>query len=264
MKKLVLTAVISALSLNAAYAYQVELNGNLGYTQTNTNAGDINTNGIGGNATYYFNNVTSNRGPLAEAAFIDRASNVSAGYGYAQTTDTNPEIRVHSFSLGGEWYVPNSNFYASANVNRPKIEGVSSNSGVYNVEVGLLPINNLLVAVGVSSTYNQSHNDTDPTIRGKYLTKIGVNDVNFEAGARFGDHSDSYNLKGDFYLDRTLSIGATYDLNTQDHADDAYTFGLNARKFIAENISVQGGVSVGSDQYSNDDYGVNVGGTYRF
>jgi hypothetical protein len=264
MKKLVLTVIISALSLNAAYAYQVELNGDVGYAQTSANAGDINSSSLGGNATYYFNNVTSNSGPLAEAGFINRASNVRAGYGYAQTTDTNPEIRVHAFSLGGELYVPNSNFYATANVNRPKIEGVASNSGVYNVEVGILPINNLLLTAGVASTFNLSNNQADPIIHAKYLTKIGVNDVNIEGGARFGDHNNSYNLKGDFYLDRTLSIGATYDLNTEDNFDDAYTVGINARKFIAENISVQGGVSAGNDHNGDGTFGVNVGGTYRF
>jgi hypothetical protein len=264
MKKLVLTVIISALSLNAAYAYQVELNGDVGYAQTSANAGDINTSSLGGNATYYFNNVTSNNGPLAEAAFIDRASNVSAGYGYGQTTNTNPEFRAHAFNIGGEFYVPNSNFYAAAGVNRVKVEGVSSNSGVYNVEVGILPVNNLLLTAGVASTFNQSNNQADPIIHAKYLTKIGVNDVNIEGGARFGDHNNSYNLKGDYYLDRTLSIGATYDLQTLNNADDAYAIGINARKFIAENISVQGGVSAGNDHNGDGTFGINVGGTYRF
>jgi lipopolysaccharide assembly outer membrane protein LptD (OstA) len=120
------------------------------------------------------------------------------------------------------------------------------------------------LTAGVASTFNLSNNQADPIIHAKYLTKIGVNDVNIEGGVRFGDHDDSYNLKGDYYLDRTLSIGATYDLNTEDHFDDSYAFGINARKFIAENISVQGGLSAGNDHNGDGTFGVNVGGTYRF
>ncbi|MDE2420873.1 MAG: putative porin [Gammaproteobacteria bacterium] len=264
MKKLVLTAVISALSLNAAYAYQVELNGNVGYGQVSTSGDDINTTGLGVNATYYFKNVTGNNVPLAEGAFSDRASNVSAGYGYSDSTLSGaPDVRVHDFNIAGEFYVPNSDFYASAGLNRPKIEGVASNAGAYTLEVGYLPITNLLVAVGVADTFNTSHNETDPTIRAKYLTQLNSNFVNLEGGAQFGDHHDSYHLKGDYYLDRTFSIGATYDLTTYDHLDNTYAIGVNARKFVASNISVQGGVSAG--QYlGNNDFNVTVGGTYRF
>jgi len=264
MKKILLATAIATLSISAAHAYQFELNGNVGYGQISTSGDDINNTNLGVSGTYYFKNVTGNNVPLAEGAFSDRASNISAGYGYSNSTLSGaPDVRVHDFNIAGEFYVPNSDFYASAGLNRPKVEGVASNAGAYTLEVGYLPITNLLVAVGVADTFNTSHNETDPTIRAKYLTQLNSNFVNLEGGAQFGDHHDSYHLKGDYYLDRTLSVGATYDLTTEDHADNSYAFGVNARKFVASNISVQGGVNAGQYQ-GNNDFGVNVGGTYRF
>jgi len=277
MKKLVLTAVISALSLNAAYAYQVELNGNATYENVDTSNGSTDFFGLGtGNSgiqgkdkpgiqgIYYFKNVTGNNAPLAEGAFTDRASNVNASYSYAKDDDL--KLRLNNFNVGGEFYIPNSDFYASANIGRTyaKVKGFKQVGETdYAAEVGLLPITNLLVAVGVAGFDNQSDSETDPTIRAKYLTKIGSNDVNFEGRARFGNHDDNYDVSADYYLDRTLSIGASYDLTTADHVDNTYSIGLNARKFIQSNISIQGGLNAG--QYvGNNDFGVNVGGTYRF
>jgi hypothetical protein len=263
MKKLLLSAVIAAVSMNAAHAYQVSLSGDVGYNQTNNNINSDAT-GITAGGTYYFKNVSSSSGPLAEAAFIQRASSISANYNYTYAENDFAHRNINQVGIGGQLYVPNSDFYAAAGVTHINGQGNSTNGGAYNLSVGILPINDLLLTVGLVSTYDLPNNETDPTIHAKYLTKIGVNDVNIEGGARFGNHDNSYNLRGDYYLDRTLSIGATYNLQTLDHADDAYTIGLNARKFIAENISVQGGVSAGNDHNGDSTFGVNVGGTYRF
>lgn len=264
MKKIFLATAIAALSISAAQAYQVELNGGATYDSIDIPGGSSEVFGLGAGGTYYFNSVSGKSGPLAEAAFIQRASNVNASYSYAQNNDL--DANRNNFNVGGEFYVPNSNFYAAASIGRTndKVKGFKQ-VGVndYSVQVGILPITNLLLTVGVAGLDTKNNDDTDPTISAKYLTKIGNNDVNLEGNARFGDNNDFYGISGDYYLDRTLSVGASFDLSTFDNADDDYAFGVNARKFIEENISVQGGVTVG--KYANRDaYGLLVGGTYRF
>lgn len=264
MKKVLLATAIAALSISAAQAYQVELNGGVLYNSTDIPGGNSEITGLGVDGTYYFNPVQAKSGPLAEAAFIERASNVRAGYGYAQNDDF--DVKSDSFNVGGEFYVPNSDFYAAASLGRTntKLKGFKQ-VGVnnYSLEVGLLPITNLLVAVGVVGVDSKGSDETDPTIRAKYLTKLNNNDVNLEGNAQFGDNSDHYGISGDLYLDRTLSVGASFDLNTVDNADDDYSFGVNARKFIDQNISVQAGVAVG-EVGNNDNFGLTLGGTYRF
>ncbi len=264
MKKIFLATAIAALSISAAQAYQVELNGNGNYQSVDVPGGSSEIFGLDANGTYYFNQVSGRSGPLAEAAFVERASNVNASYSYAKNDDVN--VKVNDFNLGGEFYVPNSDFYAAASIGRnyTKYKGFKSVGETnYTAEVGLLPITNLLIAVGVAGVNSNNNDETDPTIRAKYLTKLNNNDVNLEGNAQFGDNSDHYGVSGDYYLDRTLSVGASFDLNTFDHADDDYAFGVNARKFIAQNISVQGGVNVGKIS-DHDTFGLNVGGTYRF
>lgn len=282
MKKVLLATVIAALSISAAQAYQVELNGVATYNNTDTGAGNSETFGLGSpdvfglpvlglpttpgiQGTYYFNQVSDRNGPRAEAAFIQRASNVSASYNYAKNDDL--ETHINNFNVGGEFYVPNSNFYAAASIGRnyTKVKGIKQ-VGVtgYTAEIGLLPISNLLVAVGVAGVDYQSDSETDPTIRAKYLTKLNNNnDVNLEGSVRFSDGGNAYSISSDYFVDRNSSIGVSYNLIDIDNSDDIYSLGINARTFIDQNTSLQFGVN-GGKFLDLDNYGLQLGGTYRF
>ena len=263
MKKLLLATVISVLSLNAAHAYQVELNGGIGYVGTDIPGGTDDTLNAGVSGTYYFNAVQGKTGPLAEAAFIERASNVSAGYGYNHS-DTS-DLRSHDFALGGEVYVPGTNFYAAANIGTTKNESVDVDGGVYSAKIGFLPVTNLLLTVGAVGEFDTDNDNVNPTISAKYLTKIGNNDVNLEGDAVFTDNGDTYTVSGDYYVDRSLSLGASVSTTT-DQVEDNYTVGINARQFIAENLSLQAGLTVGKTGTAGnpDNAGLTFGGTYRF
>ena len=168
--------------------------------------------------------------------------------------------------VGGEFYIPNTNFYASANLGREyvKVKGLKQQGATdYAAEIGLLPITNLLVAVGVVGVKDHGKSDNDPTIRAKYLTQAGSNDVNLEASAEFGNAFNSYAISSDYYIDRAMSVGVSYNLITQDHAKDIYNLGINARTFISQNASLQFGVNGGRID-GMDNYGGSFGGTYRF
>ena len=99
----------------------------------------------------------------------------------------------------------------------------------------------------------------DPTVRAKYVTKVGQYDANFEAFGAFGD-LDEYKVRGDLYLDKTLSVGADYynnDLNDQSEV------GINARKFFNQQVSLEGRVGFG-EQGNNDYNSFGVAAKYRF
>lgn len=166
---------------------------------------------------------------------MNRASNVSAGVGYGK----NDDVKVTTLGAGAEYYVPNSDFYASANTTRTEVKTGSTkgSDNLYSAEVGMLPMPNLLVAIGVAG----NSDNTDPTLRAKYVYKLGANDVNLEANASFGD-LDQFGIGADYYIDRTLSVGAAYN---DDGNDDS--FGIRARKFLTQDVSIQGSIDFGGD-----------------
>ena len=260
MKKLTLAAAIvaSIFAINTAQAYQGEVGATLNYVDPDK--GDSGT-GFGVDGKYYFTPVQEKNGPLNEAAFLNHASNVNGALTYADNNGT----KITGINAGIEYFVPATQFYAAANVGNTKtdIDNADSYSvTTYSAELGYLPMPNLLVAAGITG-YNGEGNDSgnDPSLRAKYVTNISSgNTVNLEGRVGFGDDK-TYAIGGDFYFDPTMSVGAEYSgINYKDNAlSDTNTFSIRAKKFLNQQVSVEGSVGFGDNvnQY-------NVRGAYRF
>lgn len=258
MKKLAIaSALLSALAVTGtANAYQTEVGASAGLIDPDHGS----SNGsFGVDGTYYFNPVQTRNAPLAEAAFLDRASNVSAQYHYDEVGDTE----AHTYGVGAELFVPNSEFYLSGHVNAHDLKDngdLNNDLTTYAAEVGYLPAPGLLIAAGLKGWDNDVDDGVDPTLRAKYVTTLSNGkDINLEAGASFGD-LDEYNLKADYFIDKSLSLGADYYNND---LTDQNEFGINARKFFNKQVSLEGRVGFG--EYRNNDYNsFGVAAKYRF
>ena len=262
MKKLAIaSAVLSALVLTGtAHAYQAEVGASAAYLDPD-HGGSGSAFGVDG--TYYFNPVQTRNAPLAEAAFLDRASNVNAHATFADRGD----VDNNTYGVSAEFYVPNSDFYLGGDISRNNAEYRNAlgqkydfDTTYYAAEVGYLPAPGLLIAAGVKGYDNDNDDGVDPTLRAKYVTTLSNGkDINLEAGAAFGD-LDEYNLAADYFIDKTLSIGADYRNN--DLTDES-EFGINARKFLNQQVSLEGRVGFG--EVGNNDYNsFGVAAKYRF
>lgn len=261
MKKLAIaSALLSALAVTGtANAYQAEVGAAAAYVDPD-NGGSGSALGV--NGTYYFNPVQTRNAPLAEAAFLDRASNVSAQATFADRGDVDD----NTYGVGAEIFIPNSDFYLSGNVSQNETERFvlgqkyDFDTTYYAAEVGYLPAPGLLIAAGLKGYDNDNDDGVDPTLRAKYVTTLSNGkDINLEAGAAFGD-LDEYNLAADYFIDKTLSVGADYHNND---LTDQSEFGVNARKFINQQVSLEGRVGFG--EVGNNDYNsFGVAAKYRF
>ena len=262
MKKLAIaSALLSALAVTGtANAYQAEVGAAAAYVDPD-NGGSGSALGV--NGTYYFNPVQTRNAPLAEAAFLDRASNVNAQATFADRGDLDD----NTYGVGAEIFVPNSDFYLSGNVSQNEKERFNLlgqkydfDTTYYAAEVGYLPAPGLLIAAGLKGYDNDNDDGVDPTLRAKYVTTLSNGkDINLEAGAAFGD-LDEYNLAADYFIDKTLSIGADYSNNDLKNQSE---FGINARKFINQQVSLEGRVGFGEDD-NNDYNSFGVAAKYRF
>lgn len=262
MKKLAIaSALLSALAVTGtANAYQAEVGASAGYVDPDNGSSGSE---FGVNGTYYFNPVQTRNAPLAEAAFLDRASNVSAHVDFAD----RGELDDTTYGAGVEYFVPNSDFYVSGGVSQNEQERTNIlgqkydwDTTYYNAELGYLPAPGLLIAAGLKGYDNDADDGVDPTLRAKYVTTLSNGkDINLEAGAAFGD-SDEYNLAADYYIDKTLSVGADYHNND---ITDRSEVGINARKFFNQQVSLEGRVGFG-EQYNNDYNTFGVAAKYRF
>ncbi len=291
MKKILVATALLA-SMTAANAYQYEVNAAYENTDIDDLNSDVDAFNIGGK--FYFAPVNNTTAPLAEAAFLSKASNIGLAYTRATFEETD-SIGVISYKLkttsdiiglAGEYYVPNSPLYFSAAIHNTDTSTKASAVGVtvsdddsgtgYAVEVGFLPVDGLLLAIGATdmkesvdpaqaaqlgfiSTLGASAaagEDTAVTLRSKYVTRLGNNDINFESKILIGDET-AYRFAADFYLDPTLSIGASVADSTFDDSDAI--FGVRVQKFFTPAVAVGLGYSTTDGA---DSFGIN--GTFRF
>jgi len=94
----------------------------------------------------------------------------------------------------------------------------------------------LLIAAGIVGFDSDEADDTDATLRAKYVTQIGAYDMNFEGGVVFADE-EAFALGTDLYLDKTFSVGLGY---TDDGEDDS--FQIRAKKFFNQQVSLEGSI----------------------
>lgn len=256
MKKLAIASIIllSAFTIsNTTKAYQVEVGSS--YTHNDWNGFDT-AHQLGIDGTYYFNPVQIRNSPLNEAAFLDRASKISAQGNYAN----NNGIKNSQYTANIEHFIPDSNFYVGGHISRDKLKisttSINPRITTFGIETGYLPSSGLLFTLGLIG-YDEKHgsDSIDPTIRAKYVTKVNQYDTNFEAYSIFGD-LDEYKINTEVYLDKTLNIGADYYKSNLLKRNE---FGLSTKKFLSQNVNVAGRVGFGNHY---NVYGLQAG--YRF
>ena len=264
MKKLGLATAL-LLAMTGAQAYQFEVQGQSEFIDNTANEQDF-TGAVQG--TYYFNNVDASKGPLAEAAFLNQASNVSAAYTYGEDGQEFGDRTVHhTFGVKGEAYIPTNVVpaYASASYSHTiadnKAGKADDNGDRYALELGALLIPNFLVAVGYTSVADQTsydafnmfnngvakaalesgtiNEDQDAiTARTKYVGAIdGTNmSIGFESGLVYGEDT-AYNLGTTLFLNPQLSVGASYMESSFAGSPDK-AWGANVNYFITPAVAV--------------------------
>jgi len=244
MRSLVQAAFLATLMASSiASAYQVEVNG--GYSSVSPDADDdIKTVAVG--ADYYLTPVKNDVNPLAEAAFLSKASSV----GIALLNTDFGVADVDAVTIGTEYYIPNSEFYFAGNVTR--LDDGTDDETLVNASVGYFLATNFLATVGAQDD-GEDHN---LAVGAKYVTKMGQNTVNVEGGLVFADDT-AVSVAADYYVDSTFSIGAGVTDSGADNSDPVYN--LNARKFFTPAVAV--GVSYMTTDGA-DGFGLNLTGRF--
>ncbi|MDM1341171.1 porin Omp33-36 [Acinetobacter pseudolwoffii] len=291
MKKLGLATAL-LLAMTGAQAYQFEVQGQSEFIDNTANEQNF-TGAVQG--TYYFNNVDASKGPLAEAAFLNQASNVSLAYNYGEYDEAGLDIVSHTYGAKAEAYIPTKFVpaYASASYNHTINDSKNAletddNGDRYALELGALVAPNFLVAVGYTSVADQTSydafnilsngvvkaglesetidEDQDAiTARTKYVGAIdGTNmSIGFESGLVYGEDT-AYNLGTTLFLNPQLSVGASYMESSYAGSPDK-AWGANVNYFITPAVAVGASyVNANAEGEALDTQTVGVNAKFRF
>lgn len=243
MKKLGLATAL-LLAMTGAQAYQFEVQGQSEYVDTIQNDKNF-TGGVQG--TYYLKDVDSSKGPLAEAAFLNQASNVSLAYNYAKYNEklkadkSNNGINadIHTYGVKGEAFIPTPfvPVYTSASYSHTELAGQNRRTGDdsgdrYALEVGAMVLPNFLVAVGYTSVPNQFSLDTFGILNN------GIGDAALESVSAIRNKTDAATARAKY-------VGEITDTNMSIGFEAAATFGDNAIYGLNTDLFLNPALSVG-------------------
>lgn len=180
----------------------------------------------GADATIYFKPVQAGNGPLAEAAFLNRAGNVN----FAYLRETSGDFNLPA--VGAEAYF--GNYYLAANYARFS-NGIKLND--YGIRVGMMLGQNTRGTVGYNRTELPFGIDLDSyTVGIKHVMMLAGNTaLNLEGEAGVVDNGSSdfiYNFQADYYFTPSFSLGARY---SGIESDDEW--GLGTRYFFTPRVS---------------------------
>lgn len=228
MKKTLLGAAIALLSSSVVYAqdYQFEVGGAY---MTGDQSG-IDVDGFGLNAQLHREKVDTSKGPLNEAAFLDKSSFVNATW-VTVKPDISGADSVEATSIGGR-FVTDKNIIIEA--------GYSAVEDDSSIKIGVgTYISNTMDVVASYESYDSDVDGGDVSSFSANLhglhTLQGETSLAFDGGLAFQDNDgeSAYVMSAgaDYYLNKALSIGAGASLLTADNYDGS-TIDFRANYFV--------------------------------
>lgn len=278
MKITIFTAIVATFSfslspISTAQTYQTEIGVTYSEFDSDFYPGDNYSIGLQG--TQYFSPVYTRNLPLAEAAFLQKASSLSLSLANDDYEFDDQDGDSYLRGANVTYYIPNSIFFVGAGITENKLvfthryygdyayEGIVSTDwrSHWNATLGVAPIDGLQVwsefleGVDVSDYWNLSAKYVKPL--------VGEQAISIEA--RYVDDRQfdirSVVVSTDYYFNHRFSVGlvtAQFIFGSSE-VDDSTPYHIRARQFITENTSVE--LAYFSSDYSDR---WQLGGTIRF
>lgn len=267
-------ALLSTTLSLPVFAYQFEVEAEYSDSETDYDGSfspDMDEDSISINGTYYFSDVETNKGPLSVAAFLGRASNISAFYSDGETDIDGAEI---SFSgpapMGGlapygstigftftipEYEIDTEEYYVSAQyihaesgwlveasygyVEEDSDFGIDIENDIYGIGVGRY------IAQNTRLMLDYVHTETD--------VDFGVVDTSSDTELVNVGLFHVQELGNDTYYDVSLDI-TNID---PDDGDDSHAYSLGATYYFTSHIGLGFDIShVDGDDIDTTSYGV--------
>ena len=270
MKKLLVATAIAAASTTAmANDYRFEIDAGYQNDEISKNV-DLTTLVVGG--TFYLAPVDDSDAPKAEAAFLQQASDIHAGWGRTNIevdgTDFSPKTDEDGdvWALGGR-YVTGSGLILELDYATTEIDNVDAD--VWALGVGYYLSDTSSLTLGYVQTEIDDL-DTDDDVWTLGYKALYNNNLGLEADLSYMDpkYGDSaYGITGamDYYFNDNLSLGGVLGyVSSDDNYTEATVYGVNAEYFFNSNIALSAGYTVSAPDKGDDNNVWSIGLTGRF
>lgn len=236
MKKQLLSIAIAAAVSGYANAYQFELGA--AYGQGDLDFGGFSTDfdltGLYGEL--HFEKVDTSKGPLAEAAFLDKSSFVDFSYTSVSPDDGDD---TDTFGVGGR-FVTGSNLIIEANYD--SADDGDDDADTFGVGIGtyLNDTTDVVVSYNTTDEDNADLDELAVNLHGVSPLAQGAS-IAYDLGAALidADDEDGYGLTAGatYYFNNQFGVGVSVDMvDIDDYEEDTVT--LDVTYFVAPNVQL--------------------------
>ncbi|MEM9254739.1 MAG: hypothetical protein AAGA91_04785 [Pseudomonadota bacterium] len=240
------TAVLAGLGLAVSGAAQADYRWQADGAIT---GGDFSSIALGG--AFFFEEVDTDKGPFAEAAFLDRASFVALAYqdGEINNDGVLDDLETKRWGFDGRYVTDGGGWildlgYAREEPDNPLIGGPSSfEIDVFNVGVGKYIFENTSIVLSYQNSDVDEGGDLD-SYRADldHFWKTGSGGLKLELGYGWvdvgdGDDIDIYAIDATYYFGEHLGIGGFYSVTGQNN-DELEQYGAQLSYFITDKVGV--------------------------
>ena len=265
-KKTVIAASLGlALSSTAQAEYQFELSSNAHTGDIEIGNVDADRESFGLTGTYYLGSVDTSKGPLAEAAFLDRASSITLDFSIGEIDFDDGDFDVDHYSAESRlvsketgWLVDLG--YRRTEIDNEEIDTFAIGVGKYvleNTAVVLSYANSDAVALNYVDFDVESTGDFDRyglAVEHLWQLETGAIKLDLSAALVDVDNADDINvwaLGGTYYLNPSLGFGADYSHSDSDETD-VEDWSLFAKWFVTEQVEL----SLAYSEQEDDELGL--------
>ena len=241
-KTAIVAGITLALSATAQADYQWELGA--GYARGDIDLGlndDIDADVYAVSGSYFLQSVDTSKGPLSEAAFLDRASGINLNYTNTELSSDYDDADSQGYGAAGRFVAKESGWLVDLAYLRSEPEDFEIDT--YSIGAGKYIFENTAVILSYAETDVEDGGDTDGyNVAVEQLWLLSQGGIKVDASYGFvnvddADDIDVYSLGGTYYINSNLGLGASYS-NLDSSGDELEQWSLGAEWFINEQVAV--------------------------
>ncbi len=251
-KKTVIAAGLGLALSSAAHAeYQWELGANSGTGDIDLGRYSADQDFFGLTGTYYFDRVDTTKGPLAEAAFLDRASNIELDVRTGEVEGDDEDYDVDSYAGSSRLVLGEGGWIVDLGARRDEIEDLEIDT--FTVGGGKYVLENTAVVLSYSNIDEENTDDADKYELGlEHLWQFDMGAVKLDANIgridlEESDDIDLWGLDGTYYVTDRLGFGAGYEQQDSDDVE-IERWSVFGQWFATENVALSLGYTNEEDQ----------------
>ncbi len=191
--------------------------------------------------SWYFSSVNTEKGPLAEAAFLDRASRVDVLFQDGELDGDIADADLRSYAVGTRWVIDKeSGWLIEAAASLDEVENDETES--FSIGGGKYIFENTSVVLSYTYSDPDIGDDVDTyAVEVEHLQATPIGALKLEGAYAYadpGDSSDTDNWLGSFtfYPTNRIGVGGSWFRSISGSSSD--TWALFAEWFITESIAV--------------------------